>query len=112
MKTPAWIKVLAIISFLAAILGLILLFKIPGNIALVPFVIALTLAFIAFVAARKKNSKCYLVYLVFILSTGGIIYQLSSESTTEVVKDEVQEQILEDESKAIEDEELDDLLGE
>ncbi len=113
MKTPLWIKLLTLTGLASAIIGLIVLYKIPGNIALIPLTIGGILSITAFIAAQLKKSKCYLVYLVFALSLGGTIYLLTGKQTSEVVVDEIQEQQLEKASKTIEDsEELDDLLDE
>lgn len=113
MKTPPWIKLLAVLSLISSIIGLVFIFKIPGNVALVPLSVGLMLCLSAFIAAKIKKVKCYLVYLVLLLSLGGIIYLQVGKETSEVIEDEVQEQQLEEHSKSIEEsEELDDLLDE
>ena len=110
MKTPAWIKLLAILALLASIVGIIVLIKIPGNVVIIPMTIALSLAFIAFIGARLAKAKCYMVYVVFIVSTSSLTYWYVNKDNVEIVIDEQQEQLLEEESKTIEEEDLDDAL--
>ena len=113
-KSPTYVKVIAVLGILAGLLGLIIAFKIPGNIALAPLVIGLAFGLIAFLISKNKKSKCLGSWLAIALSGIGIIISLTLQTKeAEVAVDKVQEETIEKTNEKItEGDELNDALDE
>jgi hypothetical protein len=114
-KSPAYLKVFSIIGLLTSLIGLIVAFKIPGNIALIPLSLGLIISFLAFITAKAKRIKCIGSYIALAISIIGIITTLIINVSTEptVAVDKNQEQIIEQTNDSItQSNELDATLDE
>jgi len=114
-KSPAYLKVFAIIGLLTAFVGLIIAFKIPGNIALIPLSLGLIISFLVFITAKAKRIKCFGSYVALAVSIIGIVVALVFNASVKpvVAVDKNQEQIIEQTNDSIvQSDELDDALEE
>jgi hypothetical protein len=113
-KAPIFTKLLDFFAVIIGFTGILVAFKIPGNIALGPLVLALIMGVVSFFILKKKGTRSVGNYLSLTLVGIGIVLTLLFQTEeAEVAVDKKQEQKIEESDKEIiESDELDDALDE
>lgn len=105
------IRILNIMALMFAIIGNVVVIKIPGNVALVPLIIALLLGLIAYMISKSINEKGVFSKVAIVIVIIGFMLYLMNSNEAIVIEDNKQEQLQKENSKTLEaTDELDNAL--